>query len=146
MLFLLTQIVFFGENLVEQAYMQQNEPFFILKTMTCRNYSFQNLTQFSQENNVLDAAASNIDGFLSRDTCVSLTQKNRLIWRKDRFSPPENCDCRKYSFPKLTQFSQGENALDSPASNIDGILYRDKCVSSTYLNRSIWSKQSLSPP
>jgi hypothetical protein len=34
---------------------------------------FQTLTQFSQGNKVLDAPGSNTDGFLSRDTYISLT-------------------------------------------------------------------------
>jgi hypothetical protein len=55
------------------------ELFSTLKTEICWKYSFQKLTQFSQGNNVLDAAASNIDVILWRDTCVSLTQMNRPI-------------------------------------------------------------------
>jgi hypothetical protein len=35
-----------------------------LKYLSCRMYSFQKLIQFFQENNVLDAPASNTDGFL----------------------------------------------------------------------------------
>jgi hypothetical protein len=34
----------------------------------------------------------------------------------------ENLICRKYSFQKLTQFSQGNNVLDSPPSNIHGFF------------------------
>jgi hypothetical protein len=37
---------------------------------------------------MLDAAAANTDGFLSRDTCVSSTQLNRSIWNKERLSLP----------------------------------------------------------
>jgi hypothetical protein len=33
-------------------------------------------------------------------------------------------DC-KYFFHKATQFSQGDNVLDPPASNINGFLPRD---------------------
>jgi hypothetical protein len=33
-------------------------------------YSSQNLAQFSQGKNVLDPSASNIDGFLTRDTVL----------------------------------------------------------------------------
>jgi hypothetical protein len=29
---------------------------------------------------MLDAPASNLDGFVSRDTCVASTQLNRPIW------------------------------------------------------------------
>jgi hypothetical protein len=77
-------MVFFREimcflNLAEKSFLEQNERFSTLKTMICRKYSFQKLTQFSQANNVLGAAASNIVGFLWRDTCVSSTQLNRPI-------------------------------------------------------------------
>jgi hypothetical protein len=67
-------------NLSEKACLEQNETFSTLKTMICRKYSFEKLTQFSQGNNVLDAAASHIHGFLWRDTCVSSTQLNSPIW------------------------------------------------------------------
>jgi hypothetical protein len=36
----------------------------------------------------VDAPPSTIDGFLSRDTCVSSTQLNRLIWNKICLSSP----------------------------------------------------------
>jgi hypothetical protein len=39
--------------------------------MISSKYSFQKLTQLSQGNNVLDAHASNTDGFILRDICVS---------------------------------------------------------------------------
>jgi hypothetical protein len=38
---------------------------------------------------------------------------------------------KKYSFQTQTQFSQGNNLLEAPASNTDVLLSRDKCVSST---------------
>jgi hypothetical protein len=63
-----------------------------MKTMIWRKYSFQKLTQFTQGNNVLDAAASNTDGFVLRDTYVSSTQLNRPIWDKLSLSPPEKND------------------------------------------------------
>jgi hypothetical protein len=56
---------------VEQAYLEENDPFHTLKTMTCRKYSIQNLIPFSQGNNAVNAAASDICGFLWIDTCVS---------------------------------------------------------------------------
>jgi hypothetical protein len=50
----------------------KNEPFWSLKTKICRMYSFQKVTQLSQGNNMLNAAASNIDGFLrQRNTNIS---------------------------------------------------------------------------
>jgi hypothetical protein len=50
-------------NLAEKAYVEQTELISSLKTMTDRKYSFQKLIQFSHRNNMLEAAASNIDGF-----------------------------------------------------------------------------------
>jgi hypothetical protein len=66
--------------------------FLPLNTPRDRQYSFPHLTQFTQRNKVLDALASNLDGFLSRDTCVSSTQLNRAIWNKLMFLPLENLD------------------------------------------------------
>jgi hypothetical protein len=45
-----------------------------LNILICRKHYFQKLTKFSQENNVLGAAASYKDGFLFRDTFISSTQ------------------------------------------------------------------------
>jgi hypothetical protein len=53
--------------------------------------------------------------------------------------------CRKYSFQKLPQFSQGNNLLDADASDRDGSLPKDTCVSSTQLDRPTWREESLSP-
>jgi hypothetical protein len=69
---------------------------------------------------VVDAAASTIDCFLWRDTFVSSTQLNRPIRRKQSvFLHMKHLSFRKYSFQKLTHFSQANNMVDSPASNTD---------------------------
>jgi hypothetical protein len=75
-------------NSAEYAYFEQSEDFSPLKTLNGKQYSFLKLNKFSQGNNVLDAPASNVDSFLSRDTCVSSTQLNRSIWNKLSISPP----------------------------------------------------------
>jgi hypothetical protein len=62
--------------------------FSILKSLVCRKNFFQKLTEFSWHNNVLDAAATFIAGFLWRDTYGSSTQVNRPIWSKRRLFPP----------------------------------------------------------
>jgi hypothetical protein len=54
--------------------------------------------------------------------------------------------CRKYSFQRVTEFSHGNNVLQTEASSIDGFLRRDICFTSTQLKRTIWIKHSLSPP
>jgi hypothetical protein len=60
--------------------------------MTSREYSFQKMTQFLQGNNVLNAAASNLDPFLWRDTCVSPTQLNSTFWNNMSLVPPSHHD------------------------------------------------------
>jgi hypothetical protein len=47
-----------------------------------------------------------------------------------------------YSFEQRNQFSFGNNVLDAALSNIRDFLWRDTSVSSTQLNRPIWSKQT----
>jgi hypothetical protein len=190
MLQLLTYTDFFGEIQVfhqlrwigvfgaKRAYQH-------LETPNLQKVIFQKLTQFSQGNNLLNAPASNTDGFLLRDTCVSSTYCIGLLKKKMTFLRLENSDLqevfhsktnsitqgnnvvnavtsniqvvfgelhvflqlnwmglfgtkwasstlktmnhRKYYFPKLTQYSQGNNVLDTAASNIDGFLEQCMC-------------------
>jgi hypothetical protein len=57
-------------NSAEYACLEQTEPISTLKNLSCRKYSFQEVTQFLQWNNVQDALTSNIDGFfLERFMC-----------------------------------------------------------------------------
>jgi hypothetical protein len=63
-------------------------------------------TQFSQGNNVVDAAASNRDRFLSQDICVSSTQLKRPIWNNIAYLHLEKHKLQEVFFSKLTQFSQ----------------------------------------
>jgi hypothetical protein len=58
----------------------ENRAYLHLETPKFPKAIFQNLTKFSHGGNVLDAPASNTDGFRWRDACVSSTQMNRLIW------------------------------------------------------------------
>jgi hypothetical protein len=109
--------------------------------MFFRWYSFQKLTPYSQGNNMLNACPSNIDGFLSRDTCVAAIYLNRPFWKKNvPFYPLKSMIGRPYSSQKLTQCLQGNNMEDVSGSNIDGFPSRDTCVCSTQLNRPIWNK------
>jgi hypothetical protein len=54
--------------------------------------------------------------------------------------------CRKYSYQKLTQFSQGYNVIDATACNTHGFLSRDICVPSSQQYRTIWKNVSLPLP
>jgi hypothetical protein len=69
---------------------EQNETFPTMKSMIHRKYSPRILTQFSQGNNVLDAAGSNADSFLGRDMCVPSTDLKVSLWRKETLSSPVN--------------------------------------------------------
>jgi hypothetical protein len=89
--------------------------------MICRKYSFQKLTQFSKEKNVLDVADSSIPGFLCRAKCVPSAQLNKPI------TTGKHCSLKKYSFPKLTQFSLLKKCAIVQNSNTNGFLTRDTC-------------------
>jgi hypothetical protein len=52
---------------------------------------------------------------------------------------------KKYSLQAIVQFSNGNNILETPASNIGGIRWTSTCASSTHLNRSVWKKESQAP-
>jgi hypothetical protein len=56
----------------------------------------------------------------------------------------KNLSYRKYSFQKLTQFSQGNNVLDALASNTASFISRDICVFKL-AKEPIWKKENLSP-
>jgi hypothetical protein len=60
--------------------------------------------------------------FFGVDTCVSTTQLNSYLEENEPFSSLKILICGKYSFQKLTQFSQGYNVPDVPACNTDGFL------------------------
>jgi hypothetical protein len=93
MLVLLTPMVFVRErpcffNLAKYTYLDKRELISTLRNLCCRRNCFQNLTQFSHWNLVVNAPASNTYGFLWRDTCVYSIQHNRPIWNKHSLSPP----------------------------------------------------------
>jgi hypothetical protein len=53
-------------------------------------YFFKTLNQFTHVNKEIHIHASNIDGFPSRDACVSSMLLNRHIWNKRSLSPASN--------------------------------------------------------
>jgi hypothetical protein len=44
------------------------------------------------------------------------------LQERELISTLKHLSCRKYSFEKLPQFSQGNNVLDAPPSNMDDFL------------------------
>jgi hypothetical protein len=113
-----------------------NKPISTLKTMICRNHTLQKLTQFSVGKNVLDTTASNRDGCLWRDTCVSPNQLNRPIWNKMSLSAPW-----KLRFSTTIPFK-----LYALVSHTGGFVLRDTRIPSSEMNRPICIKQGLHPP
>jgi hypothetical protein len=83
---------------------------------------FQEFTQFSQGNNVLDSTAANTLAFLLRHPSVSSTQLNRLFGRREPISTWKNPNCKTKFIQKLSPFSQGNKILDAAASNIRGVF------------------------
>jgi hypothetical protein len=128
-------------NLAERASLEEAEPIFTYKRLSFRKHSFQNLSRLLQGNNMLHAPASNMHAFLWRDTCVYSTLLSIPSWRQtELIFKVKHLSCRKDCFQKLTEFSQGKNVLDAPASTRDGFLCRDTCVSSSQLKRPIWNE------
>jgi hypothetical protein len=149
-LLLLQQMVFFVEILLflQLSWIRlfgRKWAYHHLEISDLKKDFFQKLTQFSQGNNVLDSTALTHMLFFQE-----IHVFHKLCWvglfGTEPISTLKNPSCRKFSFQKQTQFSQGNNVLDVAASNTDGFPLRDSCVSSTQLNRPICRKQSLSPP
>jgi hypothetical protein len=89
------------------------------------NYDLQevfisNTNSISQGNNVLDTPASNIDGFLYRDHVFLQLSEQAYLEQNETFSTFKTMIFSKYSFQKLTQFSQENKVLPAAATNIDG--------------------------
>jgi hypothetical protein len=93
---------------------------------------------------MLGAPPLNIDAFLLWGTYVSSTQLNWPVWNKFSISSPWKPD-GKAEFLTKTKLSQCNKVLYAPASNLDGFLLRDTCVSSFQLNRPILIKVTGSP-
>jgi hypothetical protein len=76
--------------------------------MICRKYSLQELTQASPGNNGLDAAASNTDGLLSRDICVSSTQLKGLFGANRAYPHLETPKLQEVFLSKTNSFLTGK--------------------------------------
>jgi hypothetical protein len=86
--------------------------------------------------------------WLFMERCMFFFNSSELAYGKQRepITMWKNPHCRKHSFQKLTQLSQGNNVLDTADSNINGFLWRDTCVSSTQVRRPFWNPMCLSLP
>jgi hypothetical protein len=66
-----------------------------------------------------------MNGFLTRDTVLLPFTGMELFCTDVMFLTLENPEMQAELLSKLTQFSQGNNVLDPPASNIDRFLARE---------------------
>jgi hypothetical protein len=80
------------------------------------------VTQWSRINHVLDAAAASLDSFLWIGTCVSSTQLNRVHGVNRAYSHLETLLLQDVFLPKLTQSSEEDNVLGTPAVNMCGFV------------------------
>jgi hypothetical protein len=74
------------------------------------------------------------DGFLWRDTCVSSTLLNRPIWNEDS---PQKPKLQEVFLSQTNSVLTGKQCARSSATNRDGYLWRDTCISSTQLNSPV---------
>jgi hypothetical protein len=87
--------------------LEETEPISTLKNLNCRKNTFQKLPNFSKGNHVLDASASNTNGFFLGTHMFLNTAEYADLEEREPISTREKLHCRKYSFQKLTQFPQG---------------------------------------
>ena len=99
-----------------------NWPMSTLNHLPCRKYSFQNVTWFSQGNNVAYAAVSHLDSLFGEIHVFLQLGWIGLLVGHWNYHHCKYLSCRKYSFPNVNQFSRGRNVRNSVASNIDGFL------------------------
>ena len=77
---------------------------YALKTLICRRYSFEQVPQFSLENNALDGHSSNTDGCLWTDTYVYFSWRGLFVFNKVIIFPIFNTMIfRIFSFQKPNQ-------------------------------------------
>ena len=82
-------------------------------------------------NNVLDAPAPNIDGFLLGDICVSSSQLNRPGWNKESLSPPWKPTLHDLFLSKTISILTGKQCARCFCFNTDWSPSKDTCFSST---------------
>jgi hypothetical protein len=80
---------------------------------------------------VLDATLSNIDGFLWTHACVSSIQLNRPNGANRAYIHLETPKYPEVFLSHTNSSFTENNALDTIASNIDGVLSRGSCFSTT---------------
>jgi hypothetical protein len=96
-----------------------NEPF---STLTCRKYSFHKLIQFSQGTTCQMPQLLTYMVSLEWYKCFFNSVEYAYLEQTEPISTLKHLSCRKYSFQKRIQFSQGNNVFDAPACNKDGFF------------------------
>jgi hypothetical protein len=98
------------------------QPYNHLEKPNLHEYFFSKNNSTPTRNNVLEAPASNTDGFLWEIHVFLHLSWIELFGRKWAFPHLEYSICKKFSFQKRPQFTKESNELDVTASNIDFLL------------------------
>jgi hypothetical protein len=111
-----------------------------------RKYSFQKLTQFSQEINVLDGAASKIAGFLWRYTCASSTQLKYPISANKAYVHLGNYTLQEVILSKTNSIITGKEYGSYYYLLNRWFSFEKYMCFFTLATRPVWKKIILSPP
>jgi hypothetical protein len=148
MLLLLAQMVFCRKihvfpQLTWTGLSGANRFYVHFETPSLQKYSFENVNRFSQGNNMLGVAASNIV-YLFSEISVFLQQGwIGLFGGKILYIHLESPKLQKVFLWKVIEFSQGNNVLAAASSKIDGYLESFMCFLN--LTKPLWRKQTLPP-
>jgi hypothetical protein len=128
-------IVLFG---TKRAYLHLEKPKLHL-------YSYQELTQFSQGNNVLDASVSNTTCFfLEIHVYLQFSRIGQLVTRA--YLHLEKSKFEEVSISQTYSILTGNQCATWCILLHRWFLWTDTCVSSTQLNKPVWNIESLSRP
>jgi hypothetical protein len=78
--------------------------------------------------------------------CSDNSAERAYFENSEHTSTLKNLSCRKFSFPKPSQFSQKKSVLDASTSSTCGFPLVHTSFSSTLLDSPIWNRMSLCPP
>jgi hypothetical protein len=93
-----------------------------MKTMTGRQYSFKQVSQFTMLNNMLDPLPSNMKHFLRSTTIFLHSLERGSLAQSWCSSPRKKLRARQYSFKQQTQFQLQNKVLAPLASNMNDSL------------------------
>jgi hypothetical protein len=133
-------------NAVERPFWRQQSLCPPWNTYVSERFHFQKLTQFSQETMCYMLLwLKQMVFFQEMHVFLQLTWI-ALFESKWAFLHLENSDFQEIFLWNTISILTGNDVLHAPATQTNGFLSRDACISSNHLNSPIWIKMSFSPP